>query len=173
MTRETSGGGRRDQTVPAWRTSVRPEDAQIVRALVESTGFFAPHEVEVAVELVTEHLARGTASGYHFVFAELDGRTVGYACYGPIACTLHSFDLYWIVVHRDFRGKGLGRQLLAEAEQRVLQAGGHRVYIETSSRELYAPTRGFYERCGYVAEARLRDFYAPGDDKVVYVRALR
>ncbi|MGH7286410.1 MAG: hypothetical protein ACREI8_00100, partial [Myxococcota bacterium] len=46
------------------------------------------------------------------------------------------------------------------------------VYVETSGRRDYEPTRAFYERAGYVAEARLADFYAPGDDKIVYVKAL-
>ena len=46
------------------------------------------------------------------------------------------------------------------------------MYIETSNRPQYASTRAFYERCGYVCEAVLRDFYAPGDDKVIFVRVL-
>ena len=46
------------------------------------------------------------------------------------------------------------------------------VYIETSNREQYAPTRGFYLRCGYRQEALLKDFYAVGDDKVIYGKVL-
>jgi len=46
------------------------------------------------------------------------------------------------------------------------------VYIETSNRHHYAPTRGFYLRCGYTQEALLKDFYASGDDKVIYVKKL-
>ena len=52
------------------------------------------------------------------------------------------------------------------------RAGGGRVYIETSHRADYQATRGFYERCGYQLEAVLTDFYAPGDSKAIYVRAL-
>src|SRR3977135_447998 len=78
------------------RFDVRPSDSNAVRSIVDRTGFFRPDEVDVAVELVDEHLKRGTASGYHFVFAESEGVVVGYACYGPIVCTVSSFDLYWI-----------------------------------------------------------------------------
>ncbi|MBL8851541.1 MAG: hypothetical protein JNG89_17790, partial [Planctomycetaceae bacterium] len=53
-------------------------------------------------------------------------------------------------------------------ERLIAKRGGRRVYAETSGREQYAPTRAFYERCGYQREATLKDFYAPGDDKVVY-----
>ncbi len=155
-----------------FRTRVRPEDAGIVREIVTSSGFFSPAEVDVAVELVDEHLAKGEASGYLFLFAQEGDRTVGYACYGPIACTTASYDLYWIAVHADHRGRGLGQALSREVEQLVKARGGKRIYAETSSRAQYEPTRAFYERCGYSRDAEMRDFYAPGDGKVVYVRVL-
>ena len=55
---------------------------------------------------------------------------------------------------------------------RRIQAGGRRVYVETSGRAQYEPTRRFYEACGYAREAVLTDFYAPGDDKVIYGQSL-
>lgn len=155
-----------------WRETVRHDDLAGVRDIVTSTGFFAPHEIDIAVELVQANLERGTASGYHFVFADVDGQTVGYACYGPIGCTVGSFDLYWIAVQAALRGHGLGQRLLRETEHRVLAAGGRRLYVETSGRPLYDPTRRFYERSGYQAAAHLPDFYGPGDAKVIYVRPL-
>ncbi len=51
-------------------------------------------------------------------------------------------------------------------------AGGSRVYVETSSRPLYEPTRAFYLARGYREEARLPDFYGPGDAKVMYVKVI-
>ena len=143
-----------------------------VRDIVASTGFFHGHEIDVAVELVQERLARGPASGYCFLFADLDGRTVAYACYGLIACTVGSYDLYWIAVHSGFRRHGLGQLLMHAVEDRIAQSGGRRIYIETSGRPQYEPTQRFYKRCGYVAEAVLADFYAAGDPKIVYSKAL-
>jgi len=154
------------------RENVVPADAAAVRDIVASTGFFHDYEIEVAVELVAERLARGPASGYFFLFAQCDDRVAGYACWGPIACTAHSFDLYWIVVHADFQGRGLGRRLLAEAEQRIAGAGGRRIYVETSGREQYLPTRSFYEHGGYIREATLAEFYGPDDDKVIYLKVV-
>ena len=154
------------------RETVVHADLETVREIVASTGFFSAAEADVAVELVHEHLQRGTASGYHFLFAERDGRTIGYSCYGPIACTVGSYDLFWIAVHDDYRRHGLGKVLLQAAEERIARAGGRRVYIETSGRAQYAPTQQFYERCGYKLEAVLADFYALGDNKLIYSRAL-
>lgn len=158
--------------VPQWRYEVLPTDRAAVRRLTDSTGVFHPFEIDVAVELVDERLARGPSSGYEFVFAEEDGRTVGYACFGPIALTQGSFDLYWIAVEKERQGCGLGRRLLDESERRMAAAGGQQVYIETSGRDVYEPTRGFYLRCGYRIAAVLGDFYAVGDDKVIFVKSL-
>ena len=154
------------------RTSVTAGDCEHVRAITRSTGFFTDPEVEVAVELVEERLAKGPASGYHFIFAEVDGRPVGYSCFGPIPCTVSSYDLYWIAVDADARGRRVGTRLLDESEKAVARLGGTRVYVETSSRAQYEPTRRFYEQRGYRREALLEDFYAPGDGKVMYVKAL-
>jgi hypothetical protein len=61
---------------------------------------------------------------------------------------------------------------VAAVQDRVIAQGGERLYIDTSGREKYAPTRAFYERNGFSCEARLTDFYAPGDDRVIYVKML-
>jgi len=155
-----------------YRENVLQSDQQSVRDLLDSTGFFYAAEIDVAVELVQERLTKGTASDYYFLFVEQDGRVVGYTCFGPIPCTISSYDLYWIGVHNDFRGKGIGKQLLARSEAIIKQMGGTRVYIETASREQYMPTREFYLRCNYRIEVILEDFYAPGDGKVIYVKVV-
>jgi ribosomal protein S18 acetylase RimI-like enzyme len=52
------------------------------------------------------------------------------------------------------------------------KAGAKKIYVDTSSSDRYAPTRGFYQRMGFIEEARLPDFYGPGDGKVIYVKEL-
>jgi D-alanine-D-alanine ligase len=157
---------------PRFRHEVRADDPGHVRAIVAASGFFTPAETAVAVELVEERLLRGAASGYFFIFAEAQGRVVGYACYGPVPATLTTWDLYWIAVDPERRRGGLGRALLTRAEQAIAAAGGRDVYIETSSRGLYGPTREFYLAAGYRLAAEFADFYAPGDGKLVYVKRL-
>lgn len=154
------------------RDQVQPDDEHAVRRIVDSTGRFSEAEIEVAAELVRERLTRGEASGYFFLIASDGDRPVAYACFGPIACTVASFDLYWIAVSRELQGRGIGRWLVGEAEQRIRALGGRRIFIDTSSRADYAPTRGFYQGCGYRQAAVLADFYNDGDDKVVFTREL-
>ncbi len=154
------------------RDEVLPHDPQIIRAIVNSTGFFHPWEVDIAVELAEERLSKGVASGYEFLFADRNGVTEGYVCFGEIPCTRGSYDVYWIAVRKECQGQGLGRQLMLLAESRIQKLAGRRIYLETSGRPDYLPTRTFYDRCQYSIAAELPDFYAPGDSKIIYVKCL-
>jgi GNAT superfamily N-acetyltransferase len=158
--------------VTALRETLEPGDVEDVRRLVAATRMFNAEEVAIAAELVDETLRRGKQAGYEFVMASENGRLVGYACFGRIPGTESSFDLYWIAVEPELQGRGLGRVLLARSEQRVLESGGRRLYVDTAGRAQYEPTRRFYSRAGYRIEATLCDFYAPGDAKVIFAKAL-
>ena len=153
-----------------FRREVRPGDMEIVRDIVVSTGFFYDFEVPVAIELVEDRLNDGEESAYQFIFVEVEGRTVAYSCYGPIMGTEGSFDLFWIVTHNDFRGKGLGRMLLEETHRVIREAGGRLCIAETSTLEKYTPTRDFYLSMGYELESVIRDFYTVGDGKATFVK---
>lgn len=155
-----------------YREEVLPSDVATVRNLTSATGFFSPDEISVAVELVEERLARGLRSGYYFLFAEHNGRVVGYTCFGPIPCTLASFDIYWIAVLPEVQSRGVGRALIQRTEQKIVDLGGKRIYVETSTRNQYRPTLRFYQRQGYQQEALLKDFYGPGDHKAVFLKIL-
>jgi len=155
-----------------FRENVLPGDNFAIRAIVASSGFFYDHEIEVAVELVEERQEKGLKSGYFFLFAEQDGRVVGYSCYGLIACTTGSFDLYWIAVHNDCRGQGIGKILLKKNEELIAAKGGRGIWVETSGLEKYQPTRDFYIHNNYHLEAVLKDFYGPDDDKFIFVKRL-
>jgi GNAT superfamily N-acetyltransferase len=139
----------------------------------DSLAFFSAEEIAVAEELVAEAVAKGADSDYLFLFAEAaDGDLRGYSCFGRIPATQSSFDLYWIAVAPEEQGRGLGREIIGRSEKIAADLGGTRMFVDTAGREQYAPTRAFYERMGYEVAAWIDDFYAPGDAKVVYAKAL-
>src|SRR5262249_20187169 len=111
------------------RRRPEPSDAATVRRLTRAAGGFSAAEVDLAVALVKERLARGPkASGYHFLFAKSDSEVLGYACYGPIPLTRTSWDLYWIAVAEPVQGRGIGRRLLQSCEDAAAAAGAQRLY---------------------------------------------
>lgn len=101
-----------------------------------------------------------------------DGHVVGYTCYGPTPMTQGTFDLYWIASAPEARGQGVGKALVGAMEDELRRRAGRLVRVETSALEAYGGTRGFYASLAYVEEARLRDFYRPGDDLVVLTKRL-
>jgi ribosomal protein S18 acetylase RimI-like enzyme len=141
-------------------------------ALLRSLPQFKPPEVAVAEEVINSYLASPAGSGYNTLVAQ-DGSAInGYICYGLTPLTEGTWDIYWIAVVAGGQGRGIGAALLAYAEDKIRQAGGRLVVIETSSHPSYEKTRRFYRNHGYEAIARLPDFYAPGDDKLVLQKRL-
>jgi ribosomal protein S18 acetylase RimI-like enzyme len=157
-----------------YRSRPAARDVPALRRLVASTGgVFHRGERAIALELLEERLARGAKSGYWFEFAERQGELLGYAAWGPVPLTRRSFDLYWIVVTPVAQGQGVGRSLLELVERAIGARGGGNLYIETSSKSEYARTRRFYREAGYRRVAKLRDFYAPGDHKLLFCKMIR
>ncbi len=150
------------------RDKVTKQDPEYVREIVTSTGFFHDFEIDVAVELVEITVLNGTEEGYYFIFADYNGKPIGYCCYGLIPCTKSSYDIYWIAVHNDYRGKGIGKIILQKTEEEVKKLGGTGIYLETSSKDLYIPTRQFYTNAAYKTEVVIKDFYDVGDDKYIF-----
>ena len=153
------------------RNAITVSDPLAIRGINESTGFFYPDEIDITEKIALERLEKGAKSGYNFLLADTaNGRTIAYACFGLIACTRHSFDIYWLAVHKDFQGQGIGKKLISKVEKTILELGGKTIYLDTASRPLYEPTRQFYLRCNYIAEAQLKGFYDFGDDKIIFAK---
>ncbi|MGI6432611.1 MAG: GNAT family N-acetyltransferase [Sphaerochaetaceae bacterium] len=145
-------------------------DLVAVRSILKRTGFFTKEEQEIGASLLEQRLLEGISCGYHFLFGLVGKIVVGYSCFGPIPMTQSGCDLYWIAVDPAYQKEGVGGQLISRTEQICLQLGKERLYAETSGKQLYQPTRRFYEQCGFELEARQSDYYAPQDDRLLYVK---
>jgi len=159
---------------PAAAIVLRPpkaRDRSRVRRMVTDTGKFRPDEVDVAVEVFDGATAEPGVD-YHALGAYDEDRLVGFTLFGPVPCTVATWDLYWIVVDPAEQRRGTGRRLLDATESAVREAGGRLIVVETSSRTDYAATRGFYEAVDYARAAEIADYYAPGDSLVVYTKYL-
>jgi D-alanine-D-alanine ligase len=143
----------------------RPRIEEITRAV----GRFRDDEIPVALEVFESAVRDDRDDSYHVLGAEVDGRLVAWICWGPTPCTLGTYDLYWMAVDPEMQGSGFGTALLREMERR-LDGVARLIIIETAGRADYAPTRAFYQARGYSPVSRIPDFYAPGDDQVVFVK---
>jgi ribosomal protein S18 acetylase RimI-like enzyme len=156
-----------------FRKKVRQSDVSDLKEILESSGFFYDSEVEIAQELAQENLEKGEEkSGYIFNIVEIDEKPVGFTCYGKIPGTADSFDLYWIAIHQSQRRKGLGKILMNMALDDISKMRGRNIWIETSSRPIYEPTRMFYLSTGSEEIAQLPDYYGAGDNKVIFLKKI-
>lgn len=155
----------------ALRCSINAADRASIESITRSSGYFTDTEVKVALGVFDEALASPGGS-YHYILAEDDGETVGYACFGKDEQSESSYELYWIAVADSCRGAGVGKLLLAAVERAIRAGGTAQLFIETAGREQYLPTRQFYEHQGYRQVAWLDDYFAPGDARVIFAKRL-
>jgi len=150
-----------------------PEDRAGILSILKETNFFRPQELLVAEEVLDDALAKGVEGHYQSFVAE-DGRDiVGWVCFGPTPCTLGTFDVYWIVVDPEKQHCGIGSALMQYAADIIEGRNGRMIVAETSGTQRYLSTRRFYEKLNYRRAACVENFYAPGDDKIIYVRLLK
>ncbi|MCG6552367.1 MAG: GNAT family N-acetyltransferase [Candidatus Magnetominusculus sp. LBB02] len=155
------------------RTQTTDSDIAAVSQILNSTGVFHQREIAVAIELIEDNLTKQDKSEYQFIFADIGSAAVGYICYGPITMTEAGFDIYWIAVEKDRQRLGAAGLLMEEAQRRIIDQGGKFVYIETSTKDIYAPARQFYIKHGYRLTATVPHYYAENDNKAVFMKIIR
>lgn len=156
--------------------NIRPieaKDRDALTQIVRLVGNFNEEEIGVAIELIDDAISEYSSGDYiACVLEDEKGQVQGYGCYGLTPLTESTYDLYWMAVHPDAQGHGYGRSIIQFVEQDVREKGGRLLVLETSSQNNYARTRNIYEKNGYELIARVRDFYKPNDDKLIYVKYL-
>ncbi len=150
-------------------------DRARVAELLLATAAFSDDEIVVAMELFdTAHADDPSPfNDYEFIaaFSEAE-KIVGYGCFGPTPATEATHDLYWLAVDPEAQGQGIGTQLMKRIEHTLESRGARLLVVETSSRADYQDTRTFYARRGYAEAARVRDFYGPADDRIIFTTRL-
>jgi ribosomal protein S18 acetylase RimI-like enzyme len=149
-----------------------PSDTPTLLALAQGTGVFKPMEIQALQEVLDDYHAHEHAVGHRSVTYEKEGKVLGFAYYAPAAMTDRTWYLYWIAVAKDTHARGIGSALLHHVEDDVRKQNGRLFLIETSSQPHYGLTHKFYLKHGYEQTAIVKDFYADGDDMVVFRKAM-
>lgn len=156
------------------------EDRKAIKTILIDTQIFNQEEIDCALELIDIYLNNPSQKDYLIASAltptlpsptggEGKGeRVVGYVCYGKAPLTNGAYDLYWIAVKSDYQRQGIGKNLLKYVEDEIVKFSGRILLAETSSRAVYEKTRQFYINNSFSEEARIKDFYSKGDDKIIY-----
>ncbi len=146
-------------------------DRDPLLSIIERSGNLTREEKDCAIELLDVYLDDPLQKEYFFIAAtDATDRPIGFVCYGETSLTDAVYDLYWIVVDPEYRQRGVASRLLVQTEEILKGLGARLLVAETSGGPGYAPAHGFYLKNGFDEEARIKSFYKPGDDLVIFVK---
>lgn len=154
---------------------VVPGDIPAVVDLAVDSGLFPAEESGIVQTLLKDYVARTAAEGHTCLVddrADPDGALEAVAYYEPRPATDRTWELTMIAVRRGGQGRGTGGHLMSHVEDDLRARGQRLLLVLTSGLASFARTRAFYDRAGYDQEARVRDYYEPGDDLVLYRKDL-
>ncbi len=101
-----------------------------------------------------------------------DGETVGVAYCVPEPVATGTWNLLMLWTRADRHGRGFGKYLVAQLEFELQEREARLLIVETSGLPAFGVARSFYARSGFKHEATIRDFYAAGDDKLIFTKSL-
>lgn len=148
-----------------------PNDTTALIALAEESGLFEPNQTEELAQMLSQHF-NGETESQDLWFTDDDNGVVGVAYVAPERMTEGTWNLYLIAIHPNQQRQGRGVALLRHVEQTLADRGERVLLVETSSLESFEYVRSFYRKSGYDEEARIREFYKAGEDKIIFRKSL-
>ena len=150
-------------SLPQWTIRpARPEDGRPVRRFVFDIlcEYGLPADPDDSDADVMEFGSPADERVVHLV-AEIEGAPIGSAILTPVSG--EEIKLSKLFLKPEFRGIGLGRDLLSRAESEARDRGYGRISLRT--RALYVEAIRLYERAGW---SRGPDQPPPGPDRLYY-----
>ena len=151
-------------------TNIRPivpSDIPALKAVIDANELFPSDMLD---EMISDYFNGEKNNNFWFTYE--DGEPVAIAYCAPERMTEGTWNLYLIAVHPDWQGKGHGTSMLHYIEEMLTARGERVLLVETSSLPSFEHARSFYRKCGYEEEARIREFYQAGEDKIVFRKSL-
>ncbi|MFK7856247.1 MAG: GNAT family N-acetyltransferase [Granulosicoccus sp.] len=144
-----------------------------------ASDLFAAKGIVDAVELFPSELLDGmfcvnsdNPESTEFWLTFDDGSPAAIAYCAPEPMADGTWNLLLIAVHPDRQSEGIGSQIMSHAEEKLATEGVRVLLVETSGTDEFIRTRRFYSKLGYDEEARIREYYGVGDDKIVFHKFL-
>lgn len=151
---------------------ITPDDTDALIALADSIELFSSDELEELRQMLANSLSKESDT-HPFSLTDDDGGLVALAYCEPERMTSGTWNLQLIAVRPTHQKQGRGAKLLRFVEQTLTDRGARILLVETLGTPDFEHVRSFYRKNGYTEEARIREFYAEGADKIVFRKALR
>ncbi len=144
-------------------------DIPNLKSVLDETGLFPSEMLE---EMLRGFLSDDLSEDLWLSCLD-EGKVIGFCYAVPETMTDGTWNMLAIAVLPSRQGGGIGGAIVRQLEDELRKRGQRLLIVDTSGRDEFAPTRGFYRKNGYREEARIRDFWTAGDDKIVFSKSLK
>lgn len=143
-------------------------DVPAIKQLLDAVELFPS---EMLDEMIADYSSGNVST--EIWLSLYSGDTLAGFCYAtPEELTEGTWNLLAIAIDPKQQGNGLGASLIHYLENMLREACQRLLIIETSGVIGFAQTRKFYLQNKYREEARIEDFWAEGDDKIIFTKRL-
>jgi GNAT superfamily N-acetyltransferase len=153
-------------------SKIRPitvNDLPDLKSVIDSNQLFPADMLD---EMTSPFFQAGNETEFWITYQE-NHTPIAVAYFAPERMTDGTYNCLLIAVHADFQGKQIGKTLMTYIEK-FLKVRGHRILlVETSGLPAFERTRNFYLKNNYRIEATVKEFYAKGEDKIIFWKSLK
>ena len=143
------------------------DDLPALEQVLKQTDLFPPDMLEDMMSPFLE----GKSDSFWMTCLH-DGSVSGFTFTAPEDLTDGTWNMLAIAVLPSLQTLGLGRELIRHTEKHLRALKQRLIIADTSGTSAFAGTRQFYDSVGYREVARIPDFWAEGDNKIVFARKL-
>jgi ribosomal protein S18 acetylase RimI-like enzyme len=144
------------------------QDVAALQTVLDETGLFPS---EMLPEMISNFLSDSDQSDVWLTYED-NNTAIGFCYAAPEQLTQGTWNMLAIAVLPSRQDNGVGAALVKELEEALRKRSGRILIVDTSGTDAFSQTRAFYEKNGYTQEARIRDFWAEGDDKIIFWKKL-
>jgi ribosomal protein S18 acetylase RimI-like enzyme len=144
-------------------------DSAALQTVLDKTQLFPP---EMLPEMLNSHLSNAQSTDIWLTW-ESEGAAKGFCYAVPEKLAEGTWNMLAIAVHPESQAMGVGSALVAKLEAMLRELRQRILIADTSGTKEYRRTRAFYQKNGYCQEAVIRDFWAPGANKVTFWKSLK
>ena len=147
----------------------KPEDIPALSTVLDNTELFPS---DMLPDMIGSFLSDEQKSDL-WLTCILDGIAIGFCYAVPEQLTEGTWNMLAIAVLPNKQGTGAGSAIVKELEANLQKSGNRVLIADTSGVDEFKQTREFYRKNGYTEEARIRDFWNEGDDKIIFRKSLK
>lgn len=148
-------------------TKTTKEHKEELQRILTASGQFDADSITYTLEALDNHLENPDSEIW---FTALENEPVGFAYCAPEPVTSGTWNLLMLWTKEGYEGKGFGRSLVSAVEAELKNRGARLLIVETSQLPEFETARAFYEKYGFTFEAEVENFFAEGDNKLIYTK---